>query len=417
MAAYDTAEVGSRYHQAIVAWQKKNFPELSLLTENWDKYFKGQTPFQLCAKIGDLKSDLIEFGNMKGQKKFDRAGELRGGMFYGALGIIKAQCSTEFGSIQQHRETLEGAIDDAAKYAILRIMAEELRHAYQMFWVLEHDPSWKKLGMGNVAEEAMDELLAMETGSHVLDAFNIHYRSFMDNAIFAGVIDLVGKYQLEMQKVFSYSPVARSMQPMLSEEGFHLATGRNLMRKMAVAAAKGEGRFSKDQIQRTINMWLPRGTEMFGNEESGHSSLAFGFKDRLNGEAQGQYLAETQGIIDDMNADVVRLKQPKLSAQEAKALAARVLESGDAEGGIAAADLYTRPERQFFRRRGPDSIRFKPYDVDGNLMTKNGVEIALDDFYTYLDSVLPEGYRESSDFARHLELKKLDDEQREKDTP
>ena len=81
----------------------------------------------------------------------------------------------------------------------------------------------------------MDELLTMELGNHVLDAFNIPFSNFLDNVIFATVIDLVGKYQLEMQKVFSYAPMARSMGPMLSEEGFHIGSGRGFLKELALA--------------------------------------------------------------------------------------------------------------------------------------------------------------------------------------
>lgn len=409
MAAFETAEVGKKYHDAIVAWQRKNFPELDLLEKNWTKHFKKQTPFQLTAKIGKIRSDDIEFGALAGQKKFEKAGKLRGGMFYGALGIIKAQCSTEFGSIQQHRETLEGATDDYSKYAVMRIMAEELRHAYQMFWVLEHDPSWKKLGMGDVASETMDELLAMETGSHVLDAFNIHYRHFLDNVVFAAIIDLVGKYQLDMQRVFAYAPMARSMGPMYAEEGFHLATGKNELRKIARMALEGEGDFSHDEIQKTINFWLPRGVEMFGNEEGGQTSVDFGFKDRLNGDAQSQYLADVQDIIDALNQDVVKAHHPETSAQEANEIIAKVQTENAAHKGVRPEELYYRPDRKFFRRRGPETVRFHPYDVHGELLTKDGVMLNDAEYYDYVATVLPEGYRKTSDFERHLELKRMED--------
>src|SRR6185503_1601736 len=150
--------------------------------------------------------------------------------------------------------------------------------------VLDHDKTWKKPGHPDVAQDTMDELLAMELGDHVLDAFNIPFVNFLDNVVFATAIDLVGKYQLEMQKVFSYAPMARSMGPMLSEEGFHIGSGRGFLRDLAVTATTDDGaRYSMEQIQRSINMWVPRGVEMFGNERGGQTALAFGFKDRDNG--------------------------------------------------------------------------------------------------------------------------------------
>ncbi|HBL26218.1 MAG TPA: ring oxydation complex/ phenylacetic acid degradation, partial [Acidobacteria bacterium] len=44
--------------------------------------------------------------------------------------------STEFGSIQQHRLTLARAQEEEEQFWILRMMAEELRHGYQMLHLL-----------------------------------------------------------------------------------------------------------------------------------------------------------------------------------------------------------------------------------------------------------------------------------------
>ena len=74
-------------------------------------------------------------------------------------------------------------------------------------------------------EQMVEEILSMQTGSHVLDAFNLDYDSFLDNVVFSACIDRVGKYQLTMQKVCAYRPMADSMPPMLREEAFHLAAG------------------------------------------------------------------------------------------------------------------------------------------------------------------------------------------------
>src|SRR5215210_5329452 len=49
LAAYTTETITPKYHDAIVAWQKKNFPELTYLEDNWSKFFS-QTPFALLAK-------------------------------------------------------------------------------------------------------------------------------------------------------------------------------------------------------------------------------------------------------------------------------------------------------------------------------------------------------------------------------
>ena len=103
MAAYTTETITPKYHQALVQWQKKNFPELEFLEKSWSKYYPTQTPYQLFAKIGKLNSDAIPVGRMAGQPRFEKAGDMVGNMFYTARDVIRTQASTELGSIQQHR--------------------------------------------------------------------------------------------------------------------------------------------------------------------------------------------------------------------------------------------------------------------------------------------------------------------------
>ena len=401
MAAYTTETIDPKYHEALVEWQKKNFPELEFLTHNWGKYFPSQTPFQLVAKVRSLPSDTIEYGRFAGKTKFERAGEMVGNMFYSARDIIRAQASTELGSIEQHRLTLEEAPIDEMKVSVLRIMAEELRHAYQMFWVLNHDPSWKKPGHPDIAQETMDELLSMHLGTHVLDAFNIPFLNFLDNVVFATVIDLVGKYQLEMQKVFSYAPMARSMGPMLSEEGFHIGSGRSFLRELAVRATKGIGNHSIDDIQKTLNVWLPRGVEMFGNERGGETAVAFGFKDRNNGTAQSEYFNEVKELIELTNVAIAQVKVPNIPAPDARSLVREVQDTQEPVRGIRPEDLLFVPDMKFFRQRGMEEIIFLPYDVYGNLLSEHGKPVSGEKYLDYLKSVLPKPYLEGVEFKKY----------------
>ncbi|MCU1349030.1 MAG: hypothetical protein JWO56_2060, partial [Acidobacteria bacterium] len=109
MAAFTVETLRPRYHDALVAWQRKNFPELRFLEANWAKYFPTRPPFQLLAKVGRLSSDTIHHGRMAGQPRLEKAGEMVGNMFYTARDIIRAQASSELGAIHQHRLTLDEA--------------------------------------------------------------------------------------------------------------------------------------------------------------------------------------------------------------------------------------------------------------------------------------------------------------------
>jgi benzoyl-CoA 2,3-dioxygenase component B len=402
MANYTTETVSRKYHDAIVGWQEKNFPELDILNKHWDDYFKGQPPFQLVAKIGDLKSDSIEIGQYSGRKRFERAKDMVGNMFFSSRDIIRAQASTELGSIQQHTLTLDKAVSDRARFAVLRIMAEELRHAYQMFWVLDHDPTWKKPGLGDVAKQTIEDLLSMELGTHVLDAFNIDFNDFLDNVTYATVIDLVGKYQLDMQQVFSYAPMARSMGPMLQEEAFHLGSGRTLLREIGQSAARGEGDYSVEDLQRAMNQWFPRGLEMFGNEGGGETAVTFGFKDKTNGTAQAEYIDEVRGVVYNINVAMIQERLPGISREDARAILAEVEKSGDPKRGVKPEDIIFVPDIKFFRKRGIEEHVFRPYDTRGQLLTEAGRAYSPEQYLGYLSTVLPTKYVGSREYNKYV---------------
>ncbi|HVR44568.1 MAG TPA: hypothetical protein VMS56_14110 [Thermoanaerobaculia bacterium] len=404
MAAYTTEKITPKFHEALVGWQKKNFPELEFLERNWGTYFGNQTPFQLMAKIGKVGSDTIDYGRFTGKPRIERAGDMAGNMFYTARDIVRAQCSTELGSIQQHRLTLDQAPTDQMKMSVLRIMAEELRHAYQMFWVLDHDPSWKKPGHPDIATDTMDELLAMQLGNHVLDAFNIPFNDFLDNVTFATAIDLVGKYQLEMQKVFSYAPMARSMGPMLSEEGFHIGSGRSFLKEIAVMATEGKGDHSIEDIQRHLNLWIPRGVEMFGNERGGETAVAFGFKDRNNGTAQGEYYNEVRELLELINVAIVQTRVSDITAPDARSLVREVQDTGEEQQGVRPEHLLFTPDLKFFRQRGMEEIIFLPYDVHGEMIKEAGKPVPGESYVEYLGRTLPEYYLGTTEFDKYRQM-------------
>jgi benzoyl-CoA 2,3-dioxygenase component B len=381
---YQEFELSKRYHDALLAWQKRNFPDFSLLTRYWDKHFPDEQPFALSVKLAPLKNELIETGMFIGQPKLNRASAMKGNMLYSALRIIKAQCSTELGSIQQHLCTLDQTTSERAKFSILRIMAEELRHAYQMFWVLSHDETWSTAGIRNLADETMDELLAMETGTHVLDAFNIPFHDPLDNIVFAFLVDRVGKYQLSMQKIFSYAPMAKSMPPMLKEESFHLHAGHDLLKEVAVAAAMGNAVWDLKEIQKRINAWFPRAVEMFGSPEGGMTNVVFGFKDKLNGESATSYIAEVNRLLRRINVAIVTARRPELSREKIDSL---VDEHGE-------ADLLRFPDTRFFRIRGPDDVAYEPYDTEGRRLQRGS-------YLDYLAVKLPASLLESAFFHKY----------------
>lgn len=380
------------YHDAVLHWQGTYLTDYDYLLESWDRYFPTDPRFQLCAYREVGVCEEIECGERKGMPKAKRAADLTDEQAHHLLGAIRAQASTEFGSIQQHREVLTRAQDEQEQVWILRMMAEELRHGYQMLHLLVED-DWSNVSKESSAQ-MVEEILSMTTGSHVLGAFNIAFDSFVDSVVFCGLIDRVGKYQLQLQKVSAYQPMAESMPQMLREEAFHLAAGVVPMRRIVQQAAAGELFVTIDDLQRTLNKWLPRGVEMFGDERGGGSNVRMGLKPLKNAEAQRQYWEEVRKLIDDLNLRYVRARLPELAIAEAEALLARVKESGTAEQGIAREDLLYTPHIEFFRRRGVPA--FKMVGADGTLY--DDVEAYL----RHLMKVLPDSYRAGKDFRDYV---------------
>ena len=382
-----------KYHDAVLHWQRHYFPDYDLLPENWEKYFPNDPEFCLCAKMEIGMGDTIEVGEHRGEPRMTRPSEMGEEPAKHLLAIIRAQASTEFGSIQQHEGTLSRAPDDEDRFWVLRVMAEELRHGYQMFHMLLSQ-DWSSVS-SQKAEEMVEEILSMQTGSHVLDAFNLEYDSFVDNVVFAAVIDRVGKYQLAMQRVCSYKPFAQSMLPMLREEAFHLAAGVIPLRRWAQRAAQGNELVTMQAIQRAFHKWLPRGLEMFGHEKGGDSNVRFGFKDMKNAEAQSLYYEECRKMIADLNQRYIRARLPKLSPAEAERLVERLVKDRGRHEGISHEDLIEIPDRRFFRRKGEPAW---------TLIGTRGEQFTdVDEYVRHLKANLPEPYLHSRDMKQYVE--------------
>jgi len=242
----------------------------------------------------------------------------------------------------------------------------------------------------------VEEILSMQTGSHVLDAFNLEYDSFIDNICFAAIIDRVGKYQLTMQKVCAYKPMADSMPPMLREEAFHLAAGVIPLRRWARRAAAGDPLVTMSVIQKSFNKWLPRGLEMFGDERGGDSNLKFGFKDMKNREAQDLYIEEVERMVRDINSRFLRARFPEYTPDKVEQVLDELQKSGGRHQGVEAAELLRIPDRRFFRRKGESA--WSMIGPTGETFTD--ADVYLRDLAKHL----PEAYLTTRDMRMYSEM-------------
>jgi 1,2-phenylacetyl-CoA epoxidase catalytic subunit len=377
-----------KYHDAVEHWRRHWLPDYDLLIQYWDKYFPKDEPFCLCAKMECGTPETVSVGEHAGEKKRVQPDQLTEDEAKHLLAIIRAQASTEFGSIQQHAGTLARAQDDEDRFWVLRVMAEELRHGYQMFHLLLSQ-DWTKASGGAKGVDMVEEVLEMGTGSHVLDAFNLDYDSFVDNVCFAAVIDRVGKYQLTMQKVCAYKPMADSMPPMLREEAFHLAAGVIPLRRWAQRAAQGNVFITMSAIQKSFNKWFPRALEMFGDERGGDSNVRMGFKDMKNRQAQDLYIEEVNRMVRDINARYLRARFPSYPLEKVEQVLDQLQRDRGRHEGVAWEDLLRVPDRRFFRRKGEPAWTL--VGVGGEPFTD------ADEYLRYLSTQLPEPYMASRD--------------------
>jgi 1,2-phenylacetyl-CoA epoxidase catalytic subunit len=384
-------------HDAVVKWREAFIPDYDFLLDNWDKHFPNDPRFELCAYRQLGMCTEIECGDLKGKPKANRACEMVPEQAHHLLGAIRAQASTEFGSIQQHRLTLARAQDEEEQFWILRMMAEELRHGYQMLHLLAED-DWSSVSKDS-STEMIEEILSMTTGSHLLGAFNIDFDSFVDNVVFCALIDRVGKYQLTMQRQSAYQPMAESMPQMLREEAFHLAAGVVPLRRWVTSAARDEGFFTMDMLQRALNKWLPRGLEMFGDERGGGTNVRLGLKPMKNAEAQQQYREEVEKVVRDLNLRYLRARLPQLSLAEAPKLLDRLI-AGEHDpearrGSVRPEDLLRVPDSRFLRRRGVPAFQL--------VGTAGEIHADLPSYLRHLAAVLPEAYRAGRDYKDYVD--------------
>jgi 1,2-phenylacetyl-CoA epoxidase catalytic subunit len=387
-----TTTLPKKFHDAVLKWKDAYLPDYEFLLDNWEKHFPREPRFDLCAYRELGMCTEIECGDMKGKPKFTRAGDMNPEQAHHLHGAIRAQASTEFGSIQQHRLTLARAQDEEEQFWILRMMAEELRHGYQMLHLLVED-DWTSVSKES-ASDKIEDILSMNTGSHLLGAFNIDFDSFVDNVVFCALIDRVGKYQLAMQKISAYQPMAESMPQMLREEAFHLASGVVPMRRWVMQAARGEGLIGMDTLQKALNKWLPRGLEMFGDERGGGTNVRFGLKPMKNGEAQRQYYDEVGKLVRDLNQRYLRARVPSLTHGDAESSLDRIL-AGETVEGVRREDLLHMPHPDFFRRRGMPAFTMAGFAGE-----------RFDDFQAYLrhlEAHLPDSYRAGRDYKDFID--------------
>ena len=280
--------------------QKYNvlLPELAILEKHWDDHFKGRAAVSVGGESRRPQNPtLSKSANTPAANDSSSAKEMVGNAFFSARDIVRAQCSTELGSIQQHRLTLDKAVSDKGKFAVLRIMAEELTARLSDVLGAGSGPDMEEARPGR-RRQTDDRRTALDgAGRSRLDAFNIDFNDFLDNVTYATVIDLVGKYQLEMQQVFSYAPMARSMGRCFRKRRFIWAAAGRCSKRSGRWRRAAKATTASRIFRRALNLWIPRGTrdvrQRARRRDRGHVWLQG--QDQRHRSAE--YIEEVRGVM------------------------------------------------------------------------------------------------------------------------
>ena len=267
--------------------------------------------YKFEVKLADLDQPEIEFGHYAGQRKWPTVMHIPDQRIRDALQtLIIFQGDTEFASVEQQRNLLWSAPSDYDLLSIYRVMAEEMRHGWQMSYLLVAH-------FGDEGRREAEKLLERRAEEHerLLGSFNEAVENWLDFFAYTEFIDRDGKYQLQMLSTSGFAPLSRSMKPMLREESFHLGTGNSGLQRIIKA-----GRIPTAIMQRYFNKWVSTAFDLFGTDRSSSAQWAYvwGLKGRfdersnaqpaethtLNEHARELYRQEIQGLIDRLNSHV-----------------------------------------------------------------------------------------------------------------
>ena len=223
----------------------------------------------------DRAGDVIEFGDLAGRPKWERAMQVpQQNMRDAMITMITVQGDTEFASVEQQRHLLASAPTEYDRYAAARIMAEEQRHGWQMAYLL-------MTYFGQQGRREAQKLLERnaQDGDRLLGAFNRPMPHWLDFFCYTMFVDRDGKFQLGMLSTSGFKPLAASMGPMLKEESFHLGTGANGLRRIVK-----QGVIPCALLQKYINKWVSTGLDLFGTDDSSSAQWAYvyGIKGRYD---------------------------------------------------------------------------------------------------------------------------------------
>jgi len=321
-------------------WQKDIGYEAALL---------GNYNFE--TKLGELHTPEIEFGDFRGQRKWERVAQIPNQSIRDALmNLIVYQGDTEFASVEQQKNLLDTAPTEYDRQALIRVNSEEMRHGWQMCYLLINYFG----DSGKLEARKLLERRAFK-GNRLLGSFNAPVNNWLDFFTYTEFVDRDGKYQLTMLSHSAFAPLAESVTAMLKEEFFHMFTGHTGLTRIVRA-----GKIPIPIVQKYFNKWLSTAYDLFGTDHSSSANWTYVWglkgrydeheasvpaeKNKLNDLAREHYMAECQKLIDQLN-QLVPDGQPKLYAPDLKfnrSIGEYIGKSYSVTGELLSADAYKK---------------------------------------------------------------------------
>ncbi len=288
----------------------------------YDPSLLGDHKFE--TKLGELHNSQIEFGDFVGQPKWARVEQIPNQSIRDALlNLIVYQGDTEFASVEQQKNLLDLAPTDYDRQSLIRVNSEEMRHGWQMCYLLvTYFGDSGKLEAAKLLERRATK------GDRLLGSFNAPVNNWLDFFTYTQFVDRDGKYQLTMLSHSSFAPLAQSVAFMLKEEFFHMFTGNTGLTRIVRA-----GKIPIPIIQKYFNKWLSTAFDLFGTDHSSSAHWAYVWglkgrydedeakepadKSRLNDLARNHYRAECQKLVEGLNQNIPA-DQPRLFVADLK---------------------------------------------------------------------------------------------------
>ncbi|HXE73147.1 MAG TPA: Phenylacetic acid catabolic protein [Candidatus Nitrosotenuis sp.] len=314
----------------------------------------GLPPYEWHVGWGELKSDEIEFGGYRGQRKWETLLEIPDQRARDALfELIKYQGDTEFASTEQQRQLLHTAPSQEDLKSLVRVMREEGRHGWQMAYLLvKYYGSEGRREAEKLLERRSEAMTGNKHNRRLLTTFNEPLNNWLDLFYYTELVDRDGKFQLDMLSRSAFAPLARSTIYMLNEEAYHLRTGHLGLKRIIMA-----GLVPMKVMQKYLNKWVSSSLDLFGKDHSATAVWAYewGLKSRFNEHRQPPLEEKDRENLNDLSRQSYYTEVNGLIRQ-----LNRFRKKGE--------DPLVLPDPRFNRKIGDHAG--KPYSVTGELLSE-----------------------------------------------